>query len=241
MMIHILPLALAAPCLAAAALPAGAHTCSRSAFPVFRDAVHTMIATTEADTLLAGPGSIRYELERGDRGGPIYGQVVRVERIAGAGQLPAGTDRVVLVPWSYDESCRRTRWGASARWVRPGERGLFWASLRPREQWADGVPTFDVMEPFQTPFPQKGDVGDALLTVEQAFELLQLLPLRREIEADAARAMAPLMEWARAHPDLACRYPATEVLFVASDIGGLPPGPCREPDTAEGAAATQPR
>ncbi|HWK88702.1 MAG TPA: hypothetical protein VNP72_01855, partial [Longimicrobium sp.] len=140
-----------------AASPAAADVCTLASFPMFRGGVH-VIATATADTLPAGAGHVEYGPDRSERNAPprggIYGQVVRVERLGGeAAGIPAGADRVVLVPWGYDAGCRTTRWHGSAAWIEPGLRGLVWAGLREREQWVDGVPTLDVHNTYQLPYP----------------------------------------------------------------------------------------
>lgn len=217
-MTRIHRLGLVAACAAAAASAPAAHACSKAPFPISRDGVH-LIGTATADTLPAGAAGRNYGLEPGTQDGPIFGQVVRVERIGGAGAaaLPLGTKRVVLVPWGYGADCRTTRWAESAHWVEPGERGLFWAGLRPREQWVDGLPTLDVGQPYQLPYPQRADEGDpdSLMTVEQGFELIDLLPLWDEFEADPEAARQPLLRWARANPDLARLFPASLVVDQA--------------------------
>lgn len=223
--IHKRSVAAACACMAAAALPTGAHACSISRFPVFGGS-KTMIATATADTLPAGPGGVRYEADPRRSGGAapreVYGQVVLVERLGStaAAALPAGTDRVVLVPWDLSPDCKLLLWMASARWMEPGKRGLFHGSLRDRANWVNGVPTLDVHQPWMQPYPD--DVilrhqAGPLLTAEEAFELLETLPTYEEHTADGERAWARLREWVREHPALACRYPATEVLVSASD------------------------
>lgn len=204
-------LSLAAACAGAMAFAPAAHACSKAPFPISRDGVH-LIGTATADTLPAGAAGRRYELEPGTADGPVYGQVVRVERLGGAAaaSLPSGTDRVVLVPWGYGANCRTTRWAESAVWADVGERALVWASLRPREAWVQGVPTLDVTEPYQLPYPQRAyaDDDEGLLSIDQAFELLSVLPLWDEFEADFVTAHQPLLAWARANPELARRPPA---------------------------------
>jgi hypothetical protein len=210
---------LAATLAASALLPAGARACSLSPFPVVRDGIH-LIGTATPDTLPAGDGGVEYRLERGDTARAVYGQVVRVERVGGpdAAELPPGTDRVVLVPWGYDAACLRTLWTMSARWAAPGERGLFTASLRPRERWVDGLPTFDEFSVYHSPYP--GGLADhlpadSLMTVDQAFEFLQHLPLWEDIEADGERATRPILDWARANPALARLTPAADIVQSA--------------------------
>lgn len=211
-------LSLAAACAAAALAAPAAHACSKAPFPVSRDGVH-LIGTATADTLAAGAAGREYGLEPGEVDGPVYGQVVRVERVGGtdAAALPPGTDRVLLVPWGYGADCRTTRYAGSAVWAEAGERGLFWAGLRSREQWVDGLPTLDVGQPYQLPYPQRADAdrGEALMSIDQAFDLIELLPLWDEFEADPDAAHQPLLRWARANPELARRFPASLVVEQA--------------------------
>jgi hypothetical protein len=225
MMIPMSALPLAAACLAAAVFAGGAaaggrtDVCSLASFPTVRVPVQ-LIATATPDTLPASAGGMEYTLENGTRERPVYGQVVRVERVGGAdaAAFPAGADRAVVVPWSYDAGCRRTLWTGSARWTEPGERGLYWASLRPRDQWVDGLPTFDEGDPFQSPYPGRSHEGrrtDSLLTIEQLFGLVELLPTSEDDEADPEAAARPLKEWARANPDLARLHPASDILRFA--------------------------
>jgi hypothetical protein len=204
-----------------------ARACSLSGFPTSRspDGVH-FIATATADTLFAGPGAVRYEVAPGHFGAPgdrtVYGQVVEVERAGGAtARVPGRFTRAVVVPWDYGADCRPTPWTRSARWVEPGTRGLYVASLRDPAHWVDGIPTFDVHTPDSDPFPQhvepwrlEDEEGGTLelLTADQTFALMDLLPLRAEEDADPRKAARPLLEWARANPALARRYPATEIL-----------------------------
>jgi hypothetical protein len=231
--IRIRSIAAACACLAAAALPAAAHACSMSAFPIFGGSA-TLIAAATADTLPAGPGGVRYETDARRSGGPaprFYGQVVRVERLGStaAAALPAGTERVVLVPWDLGPDCRTLPWRASARWMEAGKRGFFHGTLRDRADWVDGVPTLDVRQPWTQPYPddvilqhQRG----LLLTADEALELAEALPTYEEHETGDAAVWARLRDWVRDHPALACRRPATQVLGSLEDIAGFPPVPC---------------
>jgi hypothetical protein len=209
-MVRNLALLLGACALMAAARPARPELCSIAPVPSIRPGLQ-LIVTATADTLPAGSGSMEYPVEA-ESPGAIYGQVARVERAGGAAAagLPAATDRVVLVPWDHDAGCQRVQWSSGARWIQPGTRGLIWSSLRPREQWVDGLPTLDVSGDYQA--PSTGTMedlpADSALTVEQLFDLVALLP---EDEADVAGVEAddqPLLRWARANPGLARLYPA---------------------------------
>jgi hypothetical protein len=207
----------AAACIAVAAVPADARACSMPTFPSHRGGVHLVTIAT-ADTVLAGAAGMRYKVERGKAERPVYGQVAAVERVGGddAGRLPGGTRRVVLVPWGYDESCERTLWTSSARWVEPGMRGLLWGSLRPREQWVDGMPTVDVTEPYSLPYaPHRWRGEGPALEAEQLFELMQRFPAYDEYRANRDAFVRPVLDWARAHPELARRFPADDFVVAA--------------------------
>ncbi len=181
--------AAAALTLALAARPARA--CSMIPFSTARyPEVAHIIGAAEGDTVQAGRGDVRAASDhRGTpAAGAVWGQVVRVERLGGlaAGRLPGGTDRVVLVPWSYGADCRTMDWVGSARWAPVGTRGLYTASLRDRAHWVGGVPTLDVFTPGDDPFPDgyepwMGGNGD-LLTVDELFELMEILPVAGTLE-----------------------------------------------------------
>lgn len=215
-MSRIRRISLTAACAGAALAAPAAHACSLAPFPTLREGVH-LIATPTADTVLAGAAGMEYVRGPEVQEGPVYGQVVRVERLGGTQALPPGTDRVVLVPWGYGGDCRPRRYNRSAVWAQPGQRGLFWAGLRPREQWVDGLPTLDVTQPFHLPYPHRvyADDGEGVMSVDQAFDLIELLPLWDELQADAEAALQPVLRWGRENPELARRFPASFVLMHA--------------------------
>lgn len=186
-----------------------------------------VVGSAAADTVPAGPGFVDFRVAPGHSGPAgertVYGQVVQVRRIGGlaAARLPAETERVVLVPWDYGADCRPTPWTRSARWVAPGTEGLFTAVLRDPRHWAGTVPTFDVMSPDLEPYPARGTGPlrmadqDSLLTVDQLFSVMELLPDAAEQRVDAAAAAEPLLAWARANPERARRYPALQMVRFA--------------------------
>lgn len=199
-----LALGVACACMAPSAAAQPGRDCGPVDFPDLQDGVH-LVATAKADTLPAGSGA-------------MHGQVVRLERAGGpdAARIPAGAERAVLVPWGCGDDFITRPWTESARWVEPGVRGLFWAVLRPREQWVGSVPTFDVAEPLEQPYtvdPAEwaGDPG-APLNVDQAFAFMEALPRRDAFLANPEGAVRPLVAWARAHPGLARRDPASSAV-----------------------------
>lgn len=218
---------LALPSLLLALTPGAARACDFDGIPRVRlpGKVH-LIATASADTVAAGPGGLRYMVSERRPGvageHAIHGQVVDVERIGGmaAGELDPSVERVVLVPWGMAANCAPTLWRGSARWVEPGARWFFTATLRDRAHWASGLPTFDMlwvdMFPYQQPASAGRHDGRAdSLTVEDYFVLMELLPTTEQVESSAAEAYAPLFRWAEEKPRLARRHPAAAMLSYA--------------------------
>ncbi len=211
-----------------------AHACSLAGVNSVRASnLAHFIATATADTLLAGPGTRQYRVQEGHFGPAgdrtIYGQVVDVDRAGGLAlaRVPGRFTRAVLVPWDYGADCMPTPYTRTARWVQPGTRGLFVAVLRDSAHLVDGIPTFDVGTPNTEPYPQRAQArkyeggdeeeegfdADSILTMDQAFALMDVLPVLEENgEAEDVR---PLFAWARANPVLARRYPAAQVLRFA--------------------------
>ncbi|HEX8274991.1 MAG TPA: hypothetical protein VF615_20315 [Longimicrobiaceae bacterium] len=208
--------------------PAAAHACSLSGLATTQwPGTAHLVATARADTVAAGPGSVRDEVGSGRtgpaRGRAVYGQVVEVERVGGmtASEVGRSAKRAVLVPWGYGDDCRPAPWPESARWVEPGERGLFIAMLRDRAHWAGGLPTFDVYLPDANPFPQRpgregsGVPADSLMSADDYFALMEILPTPERVKASAADAFRPLERWAERHPAPARRFPARDLLAHA--------------------------
>lgn len=218
--------------LAAALLPAATpgSVCTKDDFVGVRlpgEAHFT--GTALADTLFTGPGSVAYRVQPGHFGPAreraIYGQLVSIEQIGGlaAVDLPASVSRVVLVAWDYGPECTPTPWPRSARWIEAGTRGLFIAGLRDSAHWTNGLPTFDVHEPQFVPYPHRilrfGHVqADSLLTIEQLFALMEILPEADQLRNSPDSALQPLFAWARANPELAIRYPADDALWYTYEV-----------------------
>lgn len=193
-----------------------------------------LVGRAQPDTLLAGPGTVRHEEAPGHwgrpQGGPIFGQVVRVDRLGGneAASLESafrrlGVREVIVVPWDYDPACQPVAWGRSARWVESTEPGFFRLSVRPESLWVAGRPVLDAFAADLEPYPhalffRRGYRGtDALrrepsLSPDEYFGLYGALPDQAEAARDPAGAVAALEAWARAHPELAAKYPAPQVL-----------------------------
>jgi len=177
------------------------------------------------DTILAGPGHETWSTGSGHSGfgrtRTIYGQLVEIEQLRGVSRarLPAETKRVVLVPWDYGPDCSTVVWGQSARWVPPGDRVVFKATLRPRDEWANALPTLDVHTPEFSLYPfdtnrlyMLRDTAINDLSLEAVLDLYERLPLDSVLFAAPDSAMQPLEAWARSNPALATRQPARTIL-----------------------------
>lgn len=184
-----------------------------------------------SETVVAGPGSMEVAAGPEERVGPgrvvlptspvpdtveVRGQRVRVEAVVGAEDVaPLARARgAVLVPWGYAPDCRPLVWSRSARWIDPGVRGVVNAALRPREEWAGDVPTFDVHDPYPWPYPHASRWSrrspGPLMTADEFFVFVERLPTAdRGSDLDA---YSELFAWARAHPEIADREPAGSVI-----------------------------
>jgi hypothetical protein len=210
-------------------VPTASHACSKVGFQAIRSAnTAHFIATTMADTVLTGAGTVRYVVAPGHSGPAVerlvFGQVVAVERIGGlASRGLRQPQRVVLVPWDYGPDCTPTPWTRSAAWVDAGTRGLFSGVLRDSVHWAGGVPTFDVFAPEFEPYPQRVErqrrgrsvPQDSMVSMEELFQLIELFPDQRLLPDSAEAATAALFAWARANPALNHRYPIANALTSA--------------------------
>ena len=210
------------------ALGAPSRLCTPVPVPIARSSDDVFfIGTALPDTIRASEGKRDWGTGQGHSGfgrpRTIYGQLVQIEQLRGlsAVRLPAETKRVVLVPWDYGPDCSPLVWGRSARWVEPGTRVVFSASLRTRDQWANDLPTLDVSWPEFSLYPfdtrrlymlQDTAVND--LPLEDVLDLYERLPLDRDLSASPDSATQPLESWARSNPELARRQPARTILDI---------------------------
>jgi hypothetical protein len=176
--------------------------------PPHPDARHVvLLATAEADTVLAGWGDVRLGY-RGDRPPrweriQVHGQVARATRVAGpaAEDLPAG--RVALVPW-YAGCGGPALWHRGAAWLLPGTTDVVVGRLRSQDAWVDGVPTVDVL---RTDLVRgSGELPGAArwsFDPDELFGLYATLPSTEQIAADPWGAVAPMRAWLAANPESA--------------------------------------
>ncbi|QJR35835.1 hypothetical protein [Gemmatimonas groenlandica] len=222
-----LPYRWAAIAMMLAGLSRSAAACSLVAPWEINDALMiAFIGSPLADTVLAGDGSHRPIVATGHSGAGAsrvaYGQRVRVDRVGNRARaaLPRDTREVVLVPWDYAADCRPVAWSRSARWLPDSLSGLFRARLRPRAEWARGIPTFDITGAHFQPYrdaPRGVGVHsrEPRLSAQALLSFYDALPSwGREPDTVAAR------DWInriRADTALAGRYPVTSFIGRAGE------------------------
>lgn len=193
--------------------------------PVKTDRTAYFVGKALADTVLAGPDGVDFEIQRGHFGPaterPVHGQLVEVERFGGPAAPDVAEHPVALVvPWDYAADCATTPWTRNARFLKVGKRGFYRPALREREHWVEGIPTFDAFTPQFEGFPHAMDRwarrarkrGRPLLSAGELFELYQMIPRREEIEESHWDAVEPVMAWARSNPDRLKAYPAQRIV-----------------------------
>lgn len=213
--------------LLASAAPRTAAACSKVPVSIQRWSESTVlfIGRATGDTARTGPGDVSYVVTPGHFGPArdriIYGQSIEIEALSPIDRklLPAGVKRVVLVPWDYGADCSSTPWTRTARWITPGTRGIYHASLRSKSHWLNGVPVLDVYSPEFVPYtgtlkPGTRSVGPdtGLLGVDELYEAVEHLPDPAAMKLDAIAASAPFMQWARAHRSTVERQPLNELV-----------------------------
>jgi hypothetical protein len=198
--------------LASLAFSQSARGCSLipGIMPSWRPGQAFMLATSTSDTVIAGPGSVKWRDAPGHNGrAVVYGQVMIVDSSRGPGAV--GIGRVVLVPWDYGPDCRPTLWAGTAKWRRPGTYGLYQATLREPRDWAGGLPTYDVFVPEFEPYPpayggggSRGRMRDSLapLTAEEVFAAAKHLA-----SSDHPDSLLKFIEWAAANRSISQRPP----------------------------------
>jgi hypothetical protein len=224
---------------------ADAPRCSIIPTPVIRaEATTILLGRAGLDTLEAGPGTVTRPGRDGHSGpvtpGPIYGQVVEIDRVGGfrADDVQAALERrgvrhVLVVPWDYDASCHPSRWTRGFRWVPPDEPATYTVTLRPDSLWIDGIPVLDAFRAVLHPYPLsavyraeghwlrvRSTRTEVELTAAQFFDMMLAYPTAEEVVARPDNAWRAFSDWLRANPELADRYPATEAAErLASHVG----------------------
>ena len=186
------------------------------------------------DTIHAGRGATRPSSHGGHWGRgarrKVYGQLIRVDTLAGAGAHSVqqalgvlGSRTVVIVPWDYDPGCQPTYWSRSARWVEPGAPGFYKLQLRIEDQWVNDIPTFDAFMADREPYPlgpyyrAPYGPGDALdgrraLNAQEMFSFYLAMPTFSERQRRSPIALERLERWAAQNPDAARKHPAEQYL-----------------------------
>jgi hypothetical protein len=227
--------------VAASSGPGPATLCSLVPWPDDRQpGVTALVAVARPDTVRAGAGGERYFLGEGHWGRArrtreIYGQVVVVDSLEGAGTalveavfLQRGVREAVVVPWDYNAACETTLWARSFRWVHGESPGFYTVTLRQREFWAGERPTFDAFAADFDAYPHglyhqlgpsvrqfgrdSGAVRDTPLSAAQLYTLYRALPTTEELSRDRVAALTRFRSWLLARPGWRTRWPADEIL-----------------------------
>lgn len=146
-----------------------------------------------------------------------HGQIVRIERIGGAGgarvqtALARSGGEAVLVFWELRANCGTALSTRREPRLTEPQRVFTVAWLRRENGWAGGRPTFDVSAgefPYRDQVLWPDHTGRRVrgIRVTEYWSLYQKLPERAALLRDTGAALAPLRGWVRAHPALA-RHP----------------------------------
>ncbi len=181
---------------------------------------------------------------------PAFSQVVTIERLSTAAPsdlrtaISRSNGRILLIPWEYGPDCSTLAWRGNALWMKPGTRGLFAGNLRPRGEWVNGVPTFDVGSTYNLPYPSAPAFGRYIrggipLSADQLMNYYDSLPRvsyeRTDRLTQLTREQAnrdALLEWAERHPELAARPPVASFIGSARRETALHPYYVRESEVA---------
>lgn len=206
----------------------GGAVCGGVRWPSGRSATDPhFLGVSTADTVETGPpaDSSRPQWTWVEPGRPVRGQVVEVVRVGGAGSealervfAERGSRRVVVVPWSTGNNCAPASWGDSAAFMDVGALAMFVADLRPRAEWADGMPTFDIWNTLVHPYPRTARLRRHIaahpvkwMSAKDYFEFYSLLPPR--VGRDPLGVPPELARWQASHKAFASGYPASGHLY----------------------------
>jgi hypothetical protein len=207
---------LAVPLLAAAAAVAGpvdaGLRCSKSELPSRPPSLFFTGRATPvvADATVRGAGE--WLEQRFDGSVPAY--LFEVHQAGGTDAVHVAGGRVMVVPWAYSADCSPMKWRSEA-WVEAGTTGLVYGQLRAPEYWVDGVPTIDMHNPYQLPYPRRMVRS---IAPDDAFTLLSLLPQGSDLTSRGADALRPLWTWVSGRPDLAGAEPERMLRSLLSEI-----------------------
>ena len=217
--------------------------CSPIPVAMFRDTTVTyLVGRPLPDTVAAGVGATLPSTDQGHwgtgRARPVFGQVIRVDRLGGAdsaalemafGRL--GQREVVVVPWDYGPDCRPVIWGRSFRWVQSPAPGFYRLRARPAAASVNGRPVLDAFRADLEPYPHgifflRGYRGtdaahaDGALTPAEYLTFYSALPSYPAARENREEARVALDALERRYPDLISRYPASEALRFARAVLG---------------------
>jgi hypothetical protein len=103
-------------------------------------------------------------------------------------------------------------------WRPPAMAAVYTGWLRPRHQWIEDLPTFDIHMAWREPVWQANDprwrttVVEPLLTPDEFLELFAALPTFDDLDRAPRAIVERMNRWAAAHRSIAGREPARTIL-----------------------------
>ena len=154
----------------------------------------------------------------------VYGQIAELRRTEpGMPGMSAG-NRIVLVWWQLGASCERVVPRRAIEAEAAVEVFIAVPLLRPRPEWIGGLPTFDVdFEDRANNLVYSESLTrtrsppslPAFMTAREYADFYVGLPLHSAFRRNAGDAIAQIVHWGEAHPNLARKYPAADNIAAA--------------------------
>lgn len=183
----------------------------------------SLLVVPMADTLLAGRGSVEIGTAPGHMGSGrrerIHGQRFTVLRSTNdSGAEGVNRREAIMVPWDYDAVCQPVPWPRTARWLPRTDTLVVTGVLRRSEEWASGLPTYDVTAVPQSVYTghwseARGSLISAVDSVTPVSSPADLVEALRQLPSSALvltgdeHALDAMNRWALEHGDMASLDP----------------------------------
>jgi hypothetical protein len=145
----------------------------------------------------------------------VYAQLATI--VKGSAGREAGQEvgrSIYLTAWSQNDSCGRLFWRTSLL-MKPGTEAYMSMDPRPRSEWINGTPTYDIVHPDDDAFyapdvkclNPEGYDGKNPLSAREFAAVITIVPPYSQYVADPVKAGKEVLDWGRRNPRLASRYP----------------------------------
>lgn len=130
--------------------------------------------------------------------------------------MPLPSDTAVLVQWRATPDSPPLLPRGTSMWMRPGAELFVQGTLRDREHWARGLPTFDVVGAYAGPAAPGALDPDSVMTPQERFDFCSLQVDLTLLEEGAWPPQIEPIAWARRSNGAWRKYPArfTVTLWV---------------------------